>query len=407
MATVETSSEALDTLLNRGVVDAVVRAELERMLQAGKPLRIKFGVDPSRPDLHLGHAVGFRKIRQFQELGHHVIVIIGDWTARIGDPSGRSDTRQMLSKAEVHANAQTYLDQMGKIVDVDKIEVAWQTSWFEDFSLEDVVRLCAKYTVNRMLDRDDFATRYKGGQAVSVVEFLYPLLQAYDSVAIRADVELGGTDQYFNFQVARDIMPAHDLPPQQFLTWPLLVGTDGTRKMSKSYDNYVAITDAPNDMYGKVMSLSDDVMRDYFETLTDIPVGVLDEMFAEMEAEQRNPRDVKAELAREIVTQFHDAESANEAEAEFVRMFRQRALPTDIPEIPLDDALQEARTIVDALIAANLAQSRSDARRLVQQGGVRLDGDRITDANTPYTAKPGQVFQVGKRRFGKVTESGW
>ncbi|MYB77089.1 MAG: tyrosine--tRNA ligase [Chloroflexi bacterium] len=402
MATVETSLEALDTLLNRGVVDAVVRAELERMLQAGKPLRIKFGVDPSRPDLHLGHAVGFRKIRQFQELGHHVIVIIGDWTARIGDPSGRSDTRQMLSKAEVHANAQTYLDQMGKIVDVDKIEVAWQTSWFEDFSLEDVVRLCAKYTVNRMLDRDDFATRYKGGQAVSVVEFLYPLLQAYDSVAIEADVELGGTDQYFNFQVARDIMPAHDLPPQQFLTWPLLVGTDGTRKMSKSYDNYVAITDAPNDMYGKVMSLSDDVMRDYFETLTDIPVGVLDGMFGEMEAERRNPRDVKAELAREIVTQFHDEESADAAEAEFVRMFRQGALPSEIPTIALGDALRQANTIVDALIAANLAQSRSDARRLVQQGGVRLDGDRITDTNTPYTAKPGQIFQVGKRKFGRV-----
>lgn len=405
MATVETSTEALDTLLNRGVVDAVVRADLERMLQSGKPLRIKFGVDPSRPDLHLGHAVGFRKIRQFQELGHHVIVIIGDWTARIGDPSGRSDTRQMLSAEEVHANAQTYLDQMGKIVDVDKIEVAWQTSWFEDFSLEDVVRLCAKYTVNRMLDRDDFSTRYGGGQAVSVVEFLYPLLQAYDSVAIEADVELGGTDQYFNFQVARDIMPAHGQPPQQFLTWPLLVGTDGIRKMSKSYDNYVAITDAPNDMYGKVMSLSDDVMRDYFETLTDIPVAALDAMFAEMTAEKKNPRDVKAHLAREIVTQFHDEASAHAAEAEFVRMFRQRALPTDIPEIPLDGALQEAQTIVDALIAANLAQSRSDARRLVQQGGVRLDNTRITDTNTPYTAKEGQIFQVGKRKFGKVSES--
>ena len=404
MATVETSTEALDTLLNRGVVDAVVRADLERMLQGGKPLRIKFGVDPSRPDLHLGHAVGFRKIRQFQELGHHVIVIIGDWTARIGDPSGRSDTRQMLSAEEVHANAQTYLDQMGKIVDVDKIEVAWQTSWFEDFSLEDVVRLCAKYTVNRMLDRDDFATRYRGGQAVSVVEFLYPLLQAYDSVAIKADVELGGTDQYFNFQVARDIMPAHGQPPQQFLTWPLLVGTDGTRKMSKSYDNYVAITDAPNDMYGKVMSLSDDVMRDYFETLTDIPVAELDEIFEEMTAEKKNPRDVKAHLAREIVTQFHDEASAHAAEAEFVRMFRQGALPTDIPEIPLDGALQEAQTIVDALIAANLAQSRSEARRLVQQGGVRLDNTRITDTNTPYTAKEGQVFQVGKRKFGKVSQ---
>ncbi len=402
MATVQTSQEALETLLNRGVVDAVVRADLERMLQAGQPLRIKFGVDPSRPDLHLGHAVGFRKIRQFQELGHHVIVIIGDWTARIGDPSGRSDTRQMLSAEEVHANAQTYLDQMGKIVDVDKIEVAWQTSWFEDFSLEDVVRLCAKYTVNRMLDRDDFSTRYKGGQAVSVVEFLYPLLQAYDSVAIEADVELGGTDQYFNFQVARDIMPAHDQPPQQFLTWPLLVGTDGTRKMSKSYDNYVAITDEPNDMYGKVMSLSDDVMRDYFITLTDVPTPTIEEMFAEMEAEQRNPRDVKAHLAREIVTQFHDEASAHAAEAEFVRMFRQGALPTDIPEISLNDALRDALTIVDALIAANLAKSRSEARRLVQQGGVRLDNTRITDTNTPYEAKAGQIFQVGKRKFGKV-----
>ena len=404
MATVQTSGEALDTLLHRGVVDAVVRADLERMLRSGTPLRIKFGVDPSRPDLHLGHAVGFRKIRQFQQLGHRVIIIIGDWTARIGDPSGRSDTRQMLSAAEVRANAQTYLDQMGKIVDVEKLEVAWQTSWFEDFSLEDVVRLCAKYTVNRMLDRDDFATRYKGGQAVSVVEFLYPLLQAYDSVAIEADVELGGTDQYFNFQVARDIMPSHGLPPQQFLTWPLLVGTDGTRKMSKSYDNYVAITDEPNEMYGKVMSLSDDVMRDYFETLTDIPVASLDEMFGEMAAERRNPRDVKARLAREIVAQFHDESAAESAEAEFIRRFRQRALPTDIPSIPLNDTLRNAQTIVDALIAANLAQSRSEARRLVQQGGVRLDTTRLTDPNTPYTAKAGQIFQVGKRRFGRVAD---
>ncbi len=404
MATVQTSEAALQTLLSRGVVDAVVRDDLERMLRAGKPLRIKFGVDPSRPDLHLGHAVGFRKIRQFQALGHRVIIIIGDWTARIGDPSGRSATRQMLSAAEVQANAQTYLDQMGKIVDVDKLEIAWQTAWFEDFALEDVVRLCAKYTVNRMLDRDDFATRYGGGQAVSVVEFLYPLLQAYDSVAIEADVELGGTDQYFNFQVARDIMPAHGLPPQQFLTWPLLVGTDGTRKMSKSYDNYVAITDPPHDMYGKVMSLSDDVMRAYFETLTDIPMASLDEMFAEMAAEKKNPRDVKAQLAREIVTQFHDAAAAESAEAEFIRMFRQGALPTDIPEIPLNDALLQSQTIVDALIATNLAKSRSEARRLVQQGAVRLDNTRVTDTNTPYTPKAGQIFQVGKRRFGKVAD---
>lgn len=405
MAMVETSEVALQTLLNRGVVDAVVRADLERMLRSGTPLRIKFGVDPSRPDLHLGHAVGFRKIRQFQQLGHRVIIIIGDWTARIGDPSGRSDTRQMLSAEEVHANAQTYLDQMGKIVDVDKLEVAWQTSWFEDFSLEDVVRLCAKYTVNRMLDRDDFATRYKGGQAVSVVEFLYPLLQAYDSVAIKADVELGGTDQYFNFQVARDIMPSHGLPPQQFLTWPLLVGTDGARKMSKSYDNYVAITDEPHEMYGKVMSLSDDVMRDYFETLTDIPAAALDEMFGEMANARRNPRDVKAALAREIVAQFHDEAAAQSAEAEFIRRFRQRALPSDIPSIPLSAALRESQTIVDALIAANLATSRSEARRLIQQGGVRLDNTRVTDPNTPYAAKAGQIFQVGKRRFGKVGES--
>ena len=404
MATAQTSEAALQTLLSRGVVDAVVRDDLERMLRAGKPLRIKFGVDPSRPDLHLGHAVGFRKIRQFQALGHRVIIIIGDWTARIGDPSGRSATRQMLSAAEVQANAQTYLDQMGTIVDVEKLEIAWQTSWFEDFALEDVVRLCAKYTVNRMLDRDDFATRYGGGQAVSVVEFLYPLLQAYDSVAIEADVELGGTDQYFNFQVARDIMPAHGLPPQQFLTWPLLVGTDGTRKMSKSYDNYVAITDEPHDMYGKVMSLSDDVMRAYFETLTDIPLPELEETFADMAAERRNPRDVKARLAREIVTQFHDAAAAESAEAEFIRMFRQGALPTDIPEIPLNDALLQSQTIVDALIAANLAKSRSEARRLIQQGAVRLDNTRITDTNTPYTAKAGQIFQVGKRRFGKIIE---
>ena len=405
MATVQTSGEALDTLLHRGVVDAVVRADLERMLRSGKPLRIKFGVDPSRPDLHLGHAVGFRKIRQFQQLGHRVIIIIGDWTARIGDPSGRSDTRQMLSAEEVRANAQTYLDQMGKIVDVENLEVAWQTSWFEDFSLEDVVRLCAKYTVNRMLDRDDFATRYKAGQAVSVVEFLYPLLQAYDSVAIEADVELGGTDQYFNFQVARDIMPSHGLPPQQFLTWPLLVGTDGTRKMSKSYDNYVAITDEPNEMYGKVMSLTDDVMRDYFITLTDVPAPAVEEMFGEMAADRRNPRDVKAALARELVTQFHDETAAQSAEAEFIRRFRQRALPSDIPSIPLNDTLRNAQTIVDALIAANLAQSRSEARRLVQQGGVRLDGSRITNPNAPYGAKPGQIFQVGKRKFGKVGES--
>jgi tyrosyl-tRNA synthetase len=388
----------VDLLLLRGTVDVVVREHLRARLLGEEPLRVKLGVDPTRPDIHLGHYVCFRKLRQFQALGHQVVVIIGDWTARIGDPSGRSSQRPMLTAEEVRSNAETYLEQFFKVVDVTRAEIVWQSSWFGNFTLEDVIRLASKYTVAKLLTREDFAKRYEEGSPISITELLYPLLQAYDSVAIQADVEIGGTDQLFNLLVGRDIMREYGLEPQDILTVPLLVGTDGHLKMSKSYGNYIAVNDPPEEMFGKIMSIPDHVLGDYFRLLTDIPDKEIDRMIVEMRAGRLNPRDAKEHLAFVIVSDLHSPEAAEQAREHFHRVHRLREIPEQIPEVPVPGRAR----VLDYVVLAGFARSNNEARRLVQQGGVRLDGRRLDDPEEMLELHEPVVLQVGKRRFARL-----
>jgi tyrosyl-tRNA synthetase len=368
---------------------------LKKKLLGSRPLRIKLGVDPTRPDIHLGHLVCFRKLRQFQALGHKVVVIIGDWTARIGDPSGRSVQRQMLTAAEVEHNAQTYLDQFFKVVDTAQAEIFKQSTWFEDFSLTDVIGLTSKYTVARMLEREDFASRYSQGSPIAITELLYPLLQAYDSVAIKADVEIGGTDQTFNLLVGRDIQRDFGLEPQNILTLPILVGTDGVQKMSKSLDNYIGVNEPPNEMYGKIMSIPDTAIGDYFRLLTDVPLAEIDRMLAAAAQGEVNPRDLKDRLAVQIVTDLHDAGAAQDARAEFDRVFRQHALPEDIEEIEVE----RETPLISLLVETGLAESRNKARQLIDGGAVRLDGEKLLDPDAKVVLIGPAVLQAGRRRW--------
>lgn len=388
----------VDRLLTRGTVDVVVRERLRARLLSDRPLRVKLGVDPTRPDIHLGHYVCFRKLREFQALGHQVVVIIGDWTARIGDPSGRSAQRPMLTAEEVAANAQTYLDQFFKVVDVSRAEIVWQSAWFGTFTLEDVIRLASKYTVAKLLTREDFARRYEQGSPISITELLYPLLQAYDSVAIQADVEIGGTDQLFNLLVGRDIMREYGLEPQDVLTVPLLVGTDGTLKMSKSYGNYIAVNEPPEEMFGKIMSIPDHVLGDYLRLLTDLPNEEIDDMLARMAAGTLNPRDVKERLATIIVSDLHSPEAAARARDYFHRVHRLRELPEELPEI----AVPTKARVIDYIVRAGFARTNNEARRLVLQGGVRLDGQQVDDPEAVLDLREPIVLQVGKRRFARL-----
>ncbi len=389
---------AAERLLSRSVAEVIVRDDLKKKLLGPRPLRIKLGVDPTRPDIHLGHLVCFRKLREFQALGHKVVVIIGDWTARIGDPSGRSVQRQMMTAEEVEHNAQTYLDQFFKVVDTAQAEIFKQSTWFEDFSLTDVISLTSKYTVARMLEREDFAIRYSQGSPIAITELLYPLLQAYDSVAIKADVEIGGTDQTFNLLVGRDIQRDFGLEPQNILTLPILVGTDGVQKMSKSLDNYIGVNESPNEMYGKLMSIPDSAIGDYFRLLTDVPLEEIDQMLAAAAAGEVNPRDLKDRLAVQIVTGLHDAGAAEEARNEFDRVFRQHALPDDIEEV---DVARET-PLISLLVETGLARSRNDARQLINGGGVRLDGEKLIDPEASVVLTEAAVLQAGKRRWRRL-----
>src|SRR5690606_19208755 len=319
---------------NYGTVTVEVRESLVRKLKSGRQLRVKMGFDPSAPDIHIGHAVGMRKLREFQDLGHKVVIIVGDWTAQIGDPSGRSSQRRMLSPEEVRVNAQTYLDQFFMVVDDDpqKIEIAWQSSWFEDFSLADVLHLTSKFTVAQMLTREDFRTRLENETPIGIVEFLYPLLQAYDSVAVRADVEMGGTDQTFNLLVGRDIQREMGQPPQDILTVPILVGTDGVQKMSKSLGNYVGVSEPPAEMYGKLMSIPDTILPDYLTRASTRPAGELAQLLESLNDPSTNPRDVRDRMAANIVEAFHDRAAAEAAREAFQRVYRERQAPEDMPE---------------------------------------------------------------------------
>jgi tyrosyl-tRNA synthetase len=387
--------------LRRGAAEILLESDLRRKLERGLPLRIKAGFDPTAPDLHLGHTVLINKMRAFQQLGHEVIFLIGDFTGLIGDPTGRNATRPPLTAGDIQSNAETYAAQIFRILDRERTRVEFNSTWMSQLGAAGLIQLAAKHTVARMLERDDFARRYRAGQPIAVHEFLYPLVQGYDSVALKADVELGGTDQKFNLLVGRQLQEAYGQEPQVVLTMPLLEGLDGVNKMSKSLGNYVGITDAPDDMFGKLMSISDELMWRYFELLSFRSTAELAQLRREV-GEGRNPRDVKFELGVEIVERFHGGGSGAAAREAFIARFQQGGLPEDLVELDLP-ATAEGLGIGQLLRAAGLASSSSDALRQVRQGAVRVDGERLDDPAASFAVGDRHVFQVGKRRYARVT----
>ena len=392
--------------LKRGAIDIVSEDELlkklTRSLTTGKPLRIKTGFDPSRPDLHVGHTVLMNKMRQFQELGHHVIFLIGDFTALIGDPTGKNETRPALTREEVKENAKTYATQVFKILDPEKTEVVYNSTWMDQFSSQDFIRLSAQYTVARMLERDDFSKRYKEQRPISIHEFLYPLVQGYDSVALKSDIELGGSDQRFNLLVGRELQKAYGQEPQSILTTPLLVGLDGVQKMSKSYDNYIGVEDSPRDMFGKTMRVSDDLMISYYELLTDHTTAQIKTLREEIASGLRHPRAVKVELAKFLVARFHGAQIAEKAEAEFNEIFVNKGLPTEMPEVQVAPTID--LLIYQLLVQTALSPSKNEARRLIAGGAIELGGTKISDEQAKVTLVAGQslVLKAGKRKFVRL-----
>ena len=388
-------------VFKRGADELIVEAELAEKLKRGRPLRIKEGFDPTRPDLHLGHTVQFNKLRQLQELGHHIIFLIGDFTGMIGDPTGRNVTRPPLSREELDANAKTYTDQVFLILDREKTEVAFNSTWLQALGADGMIRLAARYTVARMLERDDFATRYRDGHPIAVHEFLYPLAQGYDSVALKADVELGGTDQKFNLLVGRELQRHYGQEPQCILTLPLLEGLDGVNKMSKSLDNYVGITEAPDEMFGKLMSISDPLMWRYYELLSFRPLEEIARLRREC-ADGRNPRDAKVMLAQEIVARFHSRAAADAALATFEARFRDHALPENMPQITLHTN-GAGLPVAQLAKQAGLVESTSEALRLIAQRGLKLDGEVVADKSKTVAAGATVIVQAGKRKFARVT----
>lgn len=387
----------IDELLTRGVAEVIVEKELRERLQGGDKLRLKQGFDPSRPDMHIGHAVGLRKLRTFQELGHKVVLIVGDWTAQIGDPSGRDETRPRLSPEIVQQNARTYMEQFFRVVDRSQTEVRWQSEWYGSFKLENALDLAGRFTLGQMLAHETFRNRYEAGEPLTILELMYPMLQAYDSVAIKADVEFGGTDQKFNNLAGRELMAQFGLPAQHVLLVPLIPGTDG-RKMGKTFDNTVDILLPPAEMYGKLMSMNDDVLLLYFEVLSDMPLEELQHLRETLTSGNVNPRDLKMRLAREVITQFHSADDAQQAEAAFIQQFVRRELPDDMPV----HTLTTPASILEVMLAAGLASSKSEARRLIDGGGVRIEGEKVSAYDV--TLQPGAevVVQVGRRKFVRV-----
>lgn len=386
-------------LLSRNIEEVIVKEHLEKNLLSGKKLRIKLGADPTAPDLHLGHSVVLRKLKEFQDLGHKIVFIIGDFTAKIGDPTGRIKTRPPLSDAEIKKNAQTYFDQVGKILDIRKTEIRYNSEWFGKEGWSDVIKLTSKFTVARILERDDFARRLKEGIDIGVHEMLYPIMQAYDSIQVRADVEIGGTDQKFNMLAGRDLQRKLKLPEQDVITVPLLVGLDGREKMSKSKGNYVGLFDPPDEMYGKIMSIPDNLIINYFRLLTDKKDEEIIKMEEQLEDGLVNPRDLKAKLAKEIVTMYHSKEKAEAAEKEFERVFKKKERPTKIPEIKIKE---KKIKLIDLLLKAKLVTSKSEARRLVLQGAVKINGEIIKEWQQMIKVKKEIIIQVGKRRFVKI-----
>ena len=408
--------KSLEYVLRRGVAEIIVEQELVRLLESGKRLRLKMGFDPSRADIHLGHVVGMRKLRQFQELGHQVVLIIGDWTAQIGDPTGASQTRPMLSAEEVGANAKTYMEQFFKVVDRDRTELRWQTEWYGEFDLAKVIWLTSKFTVAQLLAREDFAKRHAAGRPIAITELLYPLLQAYDSVAVEADVEFGGIDQKFNCLMGRELQQIVGQTAQHVFFMPLLVGTDGRQKMSKSLDNYISIEEPPADMYGKVMSIPDDLMMDYFELLTDVPDKELAEFRQQLSVVSVNPMIWKKRLAREIVGQFHGADGVGRGEEYFEKTVQGREEPDHMPQFLFSEDAQlrysaSSNMIVprtlspsELISSTGLASSRAEAKRLISQGAVKMNRRKLAD-DTPINLTDNDVFQVGKLRWSRAVDA--
>ena len=410
-----TSGPAIEDITRRGVQEIISHEEFVRMLGEDKPLRLKMGFDPSRPDIHLGHVVGLRKLHQLQQLGHQVILIVGDWTAQIGDPSGQTVTRPALTHEEVISNAESYQRQFFKVVDRDRTQIVWQSEWFGKFTLADVIGLTGRFTVAQFLERDDFAKRFSEHRPIAITEFLYPLLQAYDSVAIESDVEFGGTDQRFNLLVGRELQGMMGQRPQQCFLMPMLVGTDGVQKMSKSLGNYVALEEPPEDMYGKIMSLPDELIGPYFEYLTDVP----SEELADMDHNKGNinPIELKKRLALEITSQFHERAAANAAQAQFENVVQRRGLPDEIPEFAepslTGQSEDEGRRLSNIIFDAGLAASVSEAKRLINQGAIELidnttgDATRLTrdDRATSLSLQDRTVLKRGNRRFVRLVRA--
>jgi tyrosyl-tRNA synthetase len=388
------AEQAIQTI-RRGADELIVEEELVKKLASGRKLRIKLGLDPTAPDLHLGHTVVINKLRDFQQLGHQVQFLIGDFTGMIGDPTGKNQTRPPLTREEIERNAQSYRDQVFKILDPDKTEILFNSKWSDPLGAEGIIRLASRYTVARLLERDDFSKRYKGGQPIALHELLYPLMQGYDSVAMKADVELGGTDQKFNLLVGRELQKQYGQEPQCILTMPLLEGLDGKEKMSKSLGNYVGIAEAPQEIFGKLMSISDELMWRYIDLLSFEPPEKIKAWKGE------HPRDVKARFAKEIVARFHGAKSAEQAQADFESRFREGEMPADMPEVTVK-APAGGILIAQLLKQTNLTPSTSEAQRMIEQGGVKLDGERVSDKALKIPAGRTVVLQVGKRKFARI-----
>jgi len=391
-------------ILKRGIAEIILESELKRLLNSGRILNLKQGFDPSAPDIHLGHVVGLRKLRQFQDLGHKVTLIVGDWTARIGDPSGQVATRPMLSLSQIENNAQTYMEQFFKVVDKDKTELRWQSEWFARFTLDEIIKLTSKFTVAQLLAREDFSRRYDSGSPISLTEMLYPLLQGYDSVAIQADIEFGGIDQKFNCLVGRALQRSIGQSPQQVFLVPLLVGTDGHQKMSKSLKNHIGIAEPPREIYGKVMSIPDSLVVDYFELVTDIPEEEIAEFKEQLKAHLVNPMNLKKRLAFEIVKQFHGNKAADEAEKYFTRVFQKRKVPEEISECAfaaryIGDELFQL-DIAPTLVKEGLVKSIGELKRLLAQKAIEIDDNKIS--STVVNAHQGSVLKIGKRRFVRI-----
>ena len=395
-------SEALD-LIKRGTDEILIESELLEKLKTGRTLRIKAGFDPTAPDLHLGHTVLINKLRQFQDFGHEVLFLIGDFTGMIGDPTGKSATRPPLTRDEVIENARTYEQQIFKILDPEKTLVMFNSSWMNEMTSAELIELAAKHTVARMLERDDFSKRYQSGQSISIHEFLYPLIQGYDSVAMKADVELGGTDQKFNLLVGRELQRHYGQPQQTVITMPILEGLDGVQKMSKSLNNYIGISETPDEMFGKLMSISDDLMWRYFELLSFRPMSEI-ESFKQEIAKGKNPRDVKFLLGEELVARFHDEAAANQARENFIARFQKGDIPDDMPEATLS-APDGMLPIANVLKNAGLTSSTSEAMRMIRQGAVKIDGEKVADPKLEITTGGTHIYQVGKRRFARITIS--